>query len=251
MTRTIYIQQDWFINSYMLNEVGRSPLVSGFFWDDVWNEDCDIHDQVNDTCVDMGFKCSQNDKGEPWKCEDPALVQLTADYQRNMQALREAVLEAGKFTWQMLWTGGSDTNIGGGSLAPLVTRGKCAEQLRSMCNMSSPAQTRAMAYGLNGTSAKPTDVMNDMVNFLLTRSPYSWLGWGWDNAPAYKNVHGGCSREYYWPPEFDVDYGQPAAGAEGLCKETASGSQVFVREYSKATIQMDCNKWEGIVKMKV
>ena len=28
--------QDWFIHSYMFNEVGQSDLVSGFFWDDVW-----------------------------------------------------------------------------------------------------------------------------------------------------------------------------------------------------------------------
>lgn len=28
--------QDWFINDYMLNKVGMSPLVSGFFWDDFW-----------------------------------------------------------------------------------------------------------------------------------------------------------------------------------------------------------------------
>ena len=24
--------QDWFVDSYMFNEVGSSPLVSGFFW---------------------------------------------------------------------------------------------------------------------------------------------------------------------------------------------------------------------------
>ena len=28
--------QQWFIHSYMFNAVGQSPLVSGFFWDDVW-----------------------------------------------------------------------------------------------------------------------------------------------------------------------------------------------------------------------
>ena len=28
--------QQWFIHDYMLNEVGMSPLVSGFFWDDFW-----------------------------------------------------------------------------------------------------------------------------------------------------------------------------------------------------------------------
>ena len=26
--------QDWFIHDYMLNKVGQSPLVSGFFWDE-------------------------------------------------------------------------------------------------------------------------------------------------------------------------------------------------------------------------
>jgi hypothetical protein len=38
--------QQWFIHSYVLNEVGSSPLVSGFFWDDVWNAECNIHDQA-------------------------------------------------------------------------------------------------------------------------------------------------------------------------------------------------------------
>mmetsp|Transcript_9606 Transcript_9606/g.29092 ORF Transcript_9606/g.29092 Transcript_9606/m.29092 type:complete len:392 (+) Transcript_9606:177-1352(+) len=103
--------QDWFINSYMLNEVGRSPLVSGFFWDDVWNAECNIHDQVPNTCIDMGFNCSSNVKGN-MSCDDAGLVQMTADYQKNMQALREAVLSAGKFAWQMLWTGGSATGRG-------------------------------------------------------------------------------------------------------------------------------------------
>eukprot|EP01052_Picozoa_sp_SAG31_P041517 SAG31_NODE_6317_length_2068_cov_1.582529_2_plen_60_part_00 len=26
--------RDWFIHDYMLNKVGLSPLVSGFFWDE-------------------------------------------------------------------------------------------------------------------------------------------------------------------------------------------------------------------------
>jgi hypothetical protein len=158
--------QDWFINSYMLNDVGRSPLVSGFFWDDVWNPSCNIHDQVGNTCIDMGFNCTAAPKPHedhggsealsaakigggsstpPARCDDPKLVKMTADYQTNMKALREACLKAGKFAWQMLWTGGAEDAIGGGSTKPLVTKENCAATLRSMCNMSSPAQTRAMA----------------------------------------------------------------------------------------------------------
>ena len=169
----------------MLNEVGRSPLVSGFFWDDVWNPGCNIHDQVTaqyarvasvaspvpaaiaqassrelvatvqvgNTCIDMGFNCTapkvdglgvRDGRNAPASCDDPRLTQMTVDYQKNMKALREAALNAGKFVsmlqywmfpmvrlsqgapviciaqaWQMLWTGGDEDSIGGGSTAPL------------------------------------------------------------------------------------------------------------------------------------
>lgn len=78
-----------------------SPLVSGFFWDDVWNPSCNIHDQAASTCQDMGFRCTHGDRA----CNDPKLTRLTADWQQNMAALRNATLNAGKFAWQMLWSG--------------------------------------------------------------------------------------------------------------------------------------------------
>ena len=90
-----------FIHSYILNSVGMSPLVSGFFWDDVWNPECNIHDQVKNTCQDMGLAIN-----------GPELQQLTKDYQANMAALRNATLAAGKFAWQMLWSGGDPDSIG-------------------------------------------------------------------------------------------------------------------------------------------
>lgn len=56
--------------------------------------------------------------------------------------LSEATLAAGKFAWQMLWTGGAADSIGGTGLGPLVTKGNCAESIRSLCNATSPAQVR-------------------------------------------------------------------------------------------------------------
>eukprot|EP00658_Telonema_sp_P-2_P085890 TRINITY_DN9895_c0_g1_i5.p1 TRINITY_DN9895_c0_g1~~TRINITY_DN9895_c0_g1_i5.p1 ORF type:complete len:460 (-),score=90.67 TRINITY_DN9895_c0_g1_i5:266-1645(-) len=216
--------QDWFVHDYVLNEVGTSPLVSGFFWDDVWNPECNIHDQVPHTCEDMGL--TQQD-----------LAQLTLDYRKNMGALREATLSAGKFAWQMMWTGGDPYSIGGTGLGPLVDSQNCATQLRSLCNASSPAQTRAMAFGLSGSpEERNPDLLQDLANFLLIRGPYSWLGWGWN----------GCSREYYFPPEFNQDYGQPTE----LCRETEIGSQVFTREFDKSSVTMDCKAWKGTITMK-
>ena len=159
-----------------------------------------------------------------------------------MAALREATLNAGKFAWQMLWTGGPEDNIGGTGLTQLVSQGKCAATLREMCTADSPSQTRAMGYGLSGhPSARNPNLIQDLANFLLTRGPYSWLGWGWK----------GCSQNYYFPPEFNADYGEPAvAGPAGICKETAPQSGIFTREYSKASVSMDCNTWKGTITMK-
>ena len=42
-----------------------------------------------------------------------------------------------------------------------------------------------------------------------------------------------------------TDYGMPV----GTCVETAPNSSIFTREYTKATVQVDCAKWEGTVTM--
>lgn len=38
--------------------------------------------------------------------------------------------------------------------------------------------------------------------------------------------------------------------AAQVCKETALNSSVFVREYSRATVQMDCGSWEPTITFK-
>ena len=123
---------------YMFNALGSSPLVSGFFWDDTWDEQCGLWDQAPHTCEDMGLTSGD-------------LKHLTASYRANMDKLVNATLAAGKFAWHLLWTGGSDRSLGGGSLQPLVRPATCAADLRRLCAAESPPQTRAMAYGFNTT----------------------------------------------------------------------------------------------------
>ena len=48
------------------------------------------------------------------------------------------------------------------------------------------------------------------------------------------------------PAQVDVDYGTPIDTA---CKETSAGSAIFTREYSKASVEMDCNSFSGKVNM--
>ena len=55
-------------------------------------------------------------------------------------------------------------------------------------------------------------------------------------------------QEYYFPPEFNQDYGEPVGGQ--LCKESAPNSEIFTREFTKSTVSLDCKAWKGSIKMK-
>jgi hypothetical protein len=221
--------QDWFIESYILSSVGENPLVNGFFFDDFWSVSGNMGDNTPMAISDMGLTPAD-------------LQQLTASYETNMAALRARLLAEGKFSWQMLWTGGAADAKGETCPSPLVNNGTCAADLRALCNASSPVQSRALMYSFSpggcshvNPDALP-DLANDLANFLLVRGPYAYLGTGWV----------GCSRDYFLPPALSVDYGVPS----GLCAETAPGSGVFTREYSRATVTMDCATWSSTIAMK-
>ena len=155
-----------------------------------------------------------------------------------MDVLRNATLSAGKFAWQLMWTGGDVNGVGSTIPHPIIGQGSCAADLRAMCTEEAPPQTRAMMYAIN--SHRPNtmpDLKQDLANFLLTRGPFAWFGHGWK----------GCSQEYPFPPEFNLDYGEPT---DKVCKETAPNSRVFTREWSKAMVQMDCATWTPTITMK-
>ena len=140
----------------------------------------------------------------------------------------------------MLWTGGAEDAIGSTCPQPLVKQPTCADDLRALCNATSAAQTRAMMYafspgGCHAVSVTLPEFKQDLANFLLVRGPYAWLGHGWL----------GCSQEYRFPKALDEDYGVPS----GLCGETSTPG-VFARDFSRATVTMDCNSWKGAVTMK-
>ena len=48
------------------------------------------------------------------------------------------------------------------------------------------------------------------------------------------------------PASWDVDYGEPL----GLCKEVPGTPGVFRRQWSKATVEMDCGSFEGTITME-
>ena len=86
--------------------------------------------------------------------------------------------------------------------------------------------------------------MQDLASFMLVRGPYAWLGYGWQGC-TNGDTHGMASGYGLWGKEMDEDFGHPLE----TCHETAEGSEVFERKWSKATVQLDCKAWKGTIKM--
>ena len=223
--------QHWFVHSYMLNKVGLSNLVSGFFWDDFWPSpgqkfpDASSGHVANDTGLNVDLI--------GWES-------ITNSYHQNMDVLRTETLKLGKFAWQLMWTGKQETSVGGTVPPPVVVEETCATQLRALCNATSAPQTRAMMFALNTPRGDPSKLLSlkqDLANFLLIRGPFAWLGHAWK----------GCSKDYPFPNEFHLDYGEPI---DAICAETGVNSGIFTREWSNVKVEMNCNTWTPTMTWK-
>ena len=210
---------EWLIEEYNFGPAGGgSPLVDGFFWDDQWEGDNSGPTEMEPHCVaDLGLG-------------PDALLAQTAAYNWSQRVIFAETIKRGRFAWQMFYlTAGRVPGSMGPTDGPLVHRETCALDLRLYCAAGSVAQTNAIIYSGSGSN------ITDLANFLLVRGNYSWLGTGWL----------GCDK-YPAPPVFPEDYGVPL----GLCAETAAGSGVFVREWSRATVQMDCSTFTPTITPK-
>jgi hypothetical protein len=112
---------------------------------------------------------------------------------------------------------------------------ECAEWLREACDSSSVHGNipTMLSFTASSTPRRPHPdpafpaLIQDIARFLLVRGPFSWLGYGWE----------GCITTAPPVVQYDHDYGEP----KGRCVETATGSKIFTREWTKAHVEMDCN----------
>jgi hypothetical protein len=212
-------------------------LIHGFFVDDFWcanlingtgactdpvqgPTEIDAHSQV-----DMGLS-------------DADIADLTRGWLTTFTAAQEGILAAGGYTWSLM-PGQDNANA-----EPLVVpqeAGACAATLAAACAPGALWQSAPLLAGVHvgGNSSDPLpQLTQDVAAFLLMRGPWAWLGWGtwgvvWD--PSVPR-----------PREFDVDYGTPL---DAQCAETAPGSRVFARRWSRANVSLDCGAFVGHIAM--
>ena len=191
------------------------PHVDGIFTDDEWDVPSGPTEEDRHAVADMGL--SPQD-----------VADLRAGWILSMKAAQQAALDKGGFAWR-LFSPGSST---GGS-DPVGGPTGCTAFLRARCVANDTLQHSAMM--MNAGKA-PADFLPNLASFLLVRGPYAWFGNAWV----------GCNNVPQRRPEVDRDYGMPS----GHCTETHPGSGVFRREYTRASVQVDCNAWTGTITPK-
>jgi len=147
------------------------------------------------------------------------IIDLMTAWSATQNAIYTAMTSNKAYIWQLITDTMGQNNF---------SHNQCAQYLSQNCGPNSPLLQRPFQFDLELTS-----VEQDLAIFLLTRGPYAWLGYGWM----------GCGGPWVRPPQLDVDYGMPTSD----CKQSSPG--IFTREYSKASITMDCPNWKATIKM--
>lgn len=247
--------EDFLINDFVLNpRTGlRNPNIDGFYFDDGWtNKPSPVPPWAPPTYKQCNMWKTGGATEEDYYCiEDMGLSQgdvdaITAGHAALMGKVADAILSNDGFGWPYL-----TPRIGGlPSLDLNDPRPTCAKHLREGCAGAYLNETLMFEFTRKTFhDAFPLPfVTQDLAQFLLVRGPYAYLGYSWMGCVQPSGfVTGNSTKGYFRPPEVDVDYGAPV---DATCAETAPNSGIFTREWSKASVEMDCNTWSATITMK-
>lgn len=162
-------------------------------------------------------------------------------WQATMAATYQAVIDHGGLPWPYL----AENTVA----SPSKAGDTCNAAMKKYCEPtgSPPAVPALFEYtkssGGHVSPLPQPDV--DIAYFLLSRGPYSWLGYAWSGCTNNEQP-GASGYEYAIPAGVKRDYGTP----NGPCVEQSPKSGVWIRDWSKATVQLDCNTLTPTITMK-
>ena len=236
---------DWWINEYMISNhtLLHKPMINLGWLDD-------------------GIGLNGMSEASPgWVADTGSTPEQMQDhvdaFSANIGKLQRRVVDLGGFYWQMIRGAGPQ-------VAPVpvdathqhchkphprnVTTAQCKETLRTWCSDASPATRVAQRYLQCPLAMQdPALAESATAEFLLSRGPFAWIGYGWTGCAEEARYRG----TYLYPfglPEFprpqlwDEDFGGEALET---CWEQGVDSGVFMRRYPNATVKWDCNTGQG------
>lgn len=222
--------RDWWINEYMIsnetlfhkNPVTGEPQPIGLGWLDDSMKSSGPTEEDRNYIADTGAS--------------PADMQAQVDaYKESVNALKAKVVPMGGFWWQLM----SVTEL------PVTeSPTECKARLKGECVAEPSEWAKMRTYNIpkGGSDCTATNFTDYTADFLLTRGPYAMLGYSWC----------GCTNGDQERPramEWDMDFGSPMNNG-AACAEASASSGVYQREYTKATVEWDCNTGHGSIKPK-
>jgi len=232
--------RDFLVNEVILGPTGLgNPNVSGFFLDDGWTN---VSAPILPWEPKIGF-CDHSPIGGPTEedfycVEDMGLTQadttaIFTGWKTTMQAVYDAIYANGGWAWQMF------------TESSTPSPSECTNYFR---NTALSLNTSAVMFEFTNASHSPVlpAFSQDLATFLLIRGDYAFLGYGWigctrDSVPGFGN-----NWSYPYPNELNYDYGTPLAPYYETIPNT---SGIFQRNYTKSTVQFNCNTWTGTITM--
>ena len=223
---------DWWLLEHMGGGLGLDhPDVDGLILDDYWTSSGPSEIDSN-MLLDMGMSSQE-------------AAAMTANWQAALDRLYDLAAGRGKFI--------SDMGYSGDYLSA-ASSAQCTARLSSMCDESLPVfgswyvvnfeYVQPPVFGIEAPNA-----LLDVAYFLLTRGPWAWiaggpmLGWHmshWWTANQARRIQFQLDLR---PAEFNLDYGEP------LCSCVQDSPGVFVRQWTKANVTVDCNTLQGRIDM--
>jgi hypothetical protein len=182
---------DYYISSVM--STVNHPAVDGTFTDDVTG----LPAEHQNAPINMNLTAQE-------------VTDIQYATQLTNQRLIDALVAAGKYNWQAF---SAQDGVGAG-----VSQSSCNSYMQTYCQPQYQAVARTMQF--SATSANQS-----IAAFLITRSPISFLGYGWE------------SDQRDWSTSFLYDAGTPKA----LCAQIQPG--VFTRQWTAGNVTLDCNTW--------
>jgi hypothetical protein len=231
--------RQWLINEHILGPTGLgNPNIDGFYIDDAW---WSFQQPIQSWEPPTGF-CDHWITGgateEDYYCvDDVGLTQeqvtdITFNWYTTMVEAALAIREHHGWAWFLFLP----------SRAPDAAT--CTQYFRTEGRL---AINGSLLFEWTSSGSYPLPNIDvDVASFLLVRGEYAWLGYGWQGCTSNEQPGFG-SAQYTSPvdiPQLMVDYGVPM----GEYEETSDG--VFTRDWTKATVSMDCNTYTPQIIMK-
>ena len=230
--------REFIVNEYALGAGGlASGVLDGFSLDDGWSNRTNVGSNACD-----GSPIGGPSEVDSYCMQDMGLAQadvdaITAGWAETVAAVAAAVNGKGAFLLNQFVTVST----------PPPNTSQCAAFFCGACGAAGAYLGAAILHQYSEAPGRVFDPLpafeQDLATFLLIRGEYAYLGFNW-NGCAFGDVPGGRNNQSWtWPPALDTDVGEPL----GTCAETAPGSAVFARTYSRAHVAFDCNAWVGTV----